>query len=350
MENEKLFTIVIPIYNVERYLRQCLNSVLYQTINNHIVVMVNDGSTDSSGEIAKEYAKKYPEMFKYYEEKNAGLGAARNEGMRHVNTQFISFLDSDDWLVPRFIERVTQKINDDGNIPDLIYTLPCIYDMATGLYQDWMDKPLYNEIFYSNNAVVNPKQDPRIFGLEPNANRKIYRTDFLRKNGFAFPESTKWEDVEPHFQLLHIANRCVAEKSVGFVYRINSGNQITTSVGKGRLQVVSVFSRALKKATEEEWPSIEVSYILKMLFSFAKWCISFSTNEVRKELVQELHNLFLSISKPDLDRYYCDFNVSKKDREYIRLLRSPFYSIIGKPVQYDNARFALKRLMTKLRK
>ena len=110
MSEEKLITVVVPIYNVEKYLKQCLDSLLYQSVDNFNVILVNDGSTDSSGQIAESYAESFPELFTYIYQANAGLGAARNKGMRCVETPYIEFLDSDDWLMPRTIENVTKII------------------------------------------------------------------------------------------------------------------------------------------------------------------------------------------------------------------------------------------------
>ena len=85
--NEKgLLTIVIPIYNVEKYLKQCLDILVYQTTQNFEVILVNDGSTDRSGEIAQDYASRYGYQYIYQE--NAGLGAARNTGLKNVQTPY----------------------------------------------------------------------------------------------------------------------------------------------------------------------------------------------------------------------------------------------------------------------
>lgn len=349
MENEKLLTIVVPIYNVERYLRQCLDSLLYQTVDNHFVIMVNDGSKDSSGEIAKEYADKYPEIFRYIEQENAGLGAARNTGLRLVETEMVGFLDSDDWVPANYIERLTKRIELAGVLPDILYTLPCVFDCATNRFQDWMDKPLLEELFSEEGKVLYPKEDFRIMGLEPTANRKLYRIAFLHQINFAFPTGTKWEDVEPHFEQLHLANCCIAERNTGFIYRINSGGQITASVGSDRLQIVSVFSRALEKARLEEWTRTEINYIIRMMFSFSRWSISFSNNEVRRELVGELHKLYRSITKQDWNNYFADFGIGRKDRLYIWLIKSRFFPLLANPVRYDRARFFLKKFARRLK-
>lgn len=338
MGSKKLFTIVIPIYNVERYLKQCLDSLLYQTLMNHEVVMINDGSTDNSGIIAQEYAEKYPHIFRYYEQKNAGLGATRNVGLKYVTTEMVGFLDSDDWVPKTYIERITERINRAGILPDLLYTLPVVFDCATSRFYDWMDKPIFNRIFPNDAIDVCPKNKPGIMALEPNANRKLYRTEFLLHNNILFPENTKWEDVEPHFELLHLADTCMSISNTGFIYRTNSGSQITASVGPDRLQVISVFSRALEKANNEKWSQIEKSYILRMMYSFSKWSISCATNAVRKELICQLHNFYKNVQKKTLKQYYVDLKVKRRDKLYIYALRSNAYKILICPVKYNKIR------------
>ena len=346
MGDKKLFTIVVPIYNVERYLKQCLDSLLYQTLINHEVVMINDGSTDDSGAIAREYAEKYPHIFRYYEQKNAGLGAARNVGFKYVTTEMVGFLDSDDWVPKTYIERLTDRVDRAGVLPDLLYTLPLVFDSATSRFADWMDKPIYDKVFSNDYDTVCPKIKPEIMALEPNANRKLYRTEFLLRHNISFPENTKWEDVEPHFELLHLADTCIAAKNTGFIYRVNSGSQITASVGPDRLQVVSVFARALKKANSENWPQIEKSYILRMMYSFAKWSISLTTNAVRKDLVIQLHELYKSVKRKTLKRYFSDLHVRKKTKLYICILKSNLYVLLICPVKYNRLRSFLGKIIS----
>lgn len=349
MENCKI-TVVVPAYNVERFLAQCLDSLVNQTRMCHKVVVVNDGSKDKTGDIAAEYAARYPEIIKYINQENKGLGAARNVGLQVVDTEYVVFLDSDDWLVPDFMEVLSERLQDEIEKPDLIYTLPKVFNMSTGLYEDWMDKPLFDEIFGRPSVVINAKVDRRIYALEPNACRKVYSTSFLQKQNFKFPEGTKWEDVEPHFQLLHAATRCIGEGRIGFCYRINSGGQITASTGRDRLQVVSVFSRALKVAIANNWSEEEIGYILRMLLSFAKWSMDCVSIFIRKELVTALHELYKAVPKKYLKYYYRLFKVSRKDKLLLWLIKSPFYGVLGNAYTYKNGKKLLGRIKRVIRR
>ena len=103
---KKLLTIIIPAYNVEKYLEECLDSLVNQTEQDHFVVIVDDGSTDNTPELCDDYVKMYPELFYCIHQENKGLGAARNIGMNYVKTPYFTFLDSDDWWDLDYIKKI----------------------------------------------------------------------------------------------------------------------------------------------------------------------------------------------------------------------------------------------------
>ena len=112
---EKLISIIIPIYNVpEKYLKNCLDSVANQTYKNYEAILVDDGSTDNSGKIAKKYSEKY-ENFKFYRKENGGLSSARNFGFKKCSTDWFMFLDADDNLNIKTCEILEKKIKENGN-------------------------------------------------------------------------------------------------------------------------------------------------------------------------------------------------------------------------------------------
>ncbi|WP_210669874.1 glycosyltransferase family 2 protein [Helicobacter fennelliae] len=103
-----LVSVIIPIYNVELYLKECLDSVIYQSYQNLEILLINDGSTDKSGDIAKEYASQ-DKRIRYFEQENQGQSVARNKGLDYVNGEYIYFLDSDDWIDLGYIEELVRK-------------------------------------------------------------------------------------------------------------------------------------------------------------------------------------------------------------------------------------------------
>lgn len=321
--NNKLLTIVVPAYNVERYVAQCLNSLVKQTLDNHKVIVVDDGSTDgNTSRICKEFAAEYPDRVTYIWQENRGLGAARNTGLALADTEYVGFLDSDDWLMPNYVERVTEELeNFDSEQIDLVFTLPAIYDAVTQNTLDWYDKELLDQIFYSENRVVSAQEDKRIYYLEPNACRRIYRTEFLKERRFHFPEGVKWEDIYPHFYLPYHAAACLGIHDVGFYYRTNTSGQITAQSGKGRLDIVRVFRDVFRFAKDEncDWEITEI--MINMLNRYAKWCLDMSDIQTRPELVKRLSDLYRSLPSESLKRYFKTRKNYKKERLFVWALQ-----------------------------
>ena len=101
-------SVIIPVYNVEEYLERCLNSVVNQTFKDLEIICVNDGSTDSSGEILQKFARKDARI-KIIKRPNGGLSAARNTGLEVMSGEYFAFLDSDDWIDLNFYEKLYEK-------------------------------------------------------------------------------------------------------------------------------------------------------------------------------------------------------------------------------------------------
>lgn len=108
-----ILSVIVPIYKVERYLPKCLDSILGQTLKDIEIICVDDGSPDSSGEIAESYARSHSNV-KVIHQMNSGLGPARNTGIEHTTGDFIAFVDSDDWLEPDMYELMYRKAVETG--------------------------------------------------------------------------------------------------------------------------------------------------------------------------------------------------------------------------------------------
>lgn len=332
-----MLTFVVPVYNVELYLADCLNSLLHQTVRDHTVIIVNDGSTDHSGEIAQKYAAEYPELFAYIEQENHGLGNARNQGLKHVKTPFVAFLDSDDWQDCHYVESLKRELSYHEETPDIVFSLPWIYDAHTHVTSPWKDKELLEQMFYHGvredvpsrelRATARPEDQP-LYALEPNVNRRVFKTDFLRRIHFSFPEGVKWEDVGPHFYALHHANICIAMRNCGFSYRVNTPGQITFGGGAGRLDMIPVFKGALTEAFDDNWQEYEISYIVRMMCDFTYWSIQVTNTEYIKPLVSQFHELYRSIDKKHFKAYYSTCLRGRRDILLVTALRSPFYPLL----------------------
>lgn len=316
--SNQLLTIIVPAYNVEKYIAECLNSLINQTKKNHKIVIVNDGSTDSTEQICLEYQKNYPDLVAYIYQENQGLGSARNTGLKMVKTSYLTFLDSDDWLNTKYVECFSRLIREADELPDMVFTLPWVYDSVTKLITPWKDKERYDRIFNvqegQGQIQTNSRMSPELYALEVTSCRKIYKTSFLKKNNFSFPEKLKWEDVPGHFYLLHQANTCTALPKVGFFYRVNHGGQITASDGASRLDLIPIFKQLLEIEEKCSFNTIERAYVLKLIVCFSIWSVEATNIKYIEPLLKGLHEIFKTFKEEDV-KFYLKTCSENKEKE-----------------------------------
>ena len=335
-----ILTIIVPAYNMQEYISDCLDSLVNQSVIRHKIIIVNDGSVDDTEKICLDYEKRYPELISYKYQNNLGLGGARNTGMEIVETPYLCFLDSDDWLNTKFVEIFSDYISNVESLPDIIFTLPWVFDSVTQRILAWKDINQYYSIFkcsdnksyFSTNTIVNPD----LYALEVNACRKIYRTSFLKRLNFKFPEKLKWEDVPGHFYLLHYANTCTAIPNIGFFYRINQGGQITAGGGSSRLDLIPIFTQLLEIQEKNYFNDIERAYVIRLIVDFSIWSINVTNIDYIDKLLHGLHSIFLKLDIDDINRYIDMLSIEKeKESGIIRVLRSEEYVKLSDYVERD---------------
>ena len=329
-QEKALLTIIVPAYNVEAYIEECLNSLVNQTVRNHKIIIVNDGSTDKTEEKCLKYKEEYEELITYVYQDNKGLGGARNTGMQYVDTPYLTFLDSDDWLSIKFVEKFSKLMEWTDEKPEMVFTLPWVFDSVTNRILSWKDKEIYDSIFEvkENKSYVktNVRKNPELYKLEVSSCRKIYKTEFLEDNKFFFPEKLKWEDVPGHFYLLNKANTCMALPEVGFFYRTNQGGQISSGGGKTRLDMVPIFEQLLKVQEENNFIEIERAYVLRLILDFSLWSVEATNVEYIVELLNKLHIFWKKIDKNDLQFYLDNLSQNKEvEKGFVASLMSENY-------------------------
>lgn len=180
-----LVSVIIPAYNVEKFLPKCVESVLSQTYRNLDIIIVDDGATDKTGEIADLYAEKH-ENIRCIHKKNGGLSDARNEGLKYARGEYVVFFDSDDWVESTAIE---------DNLRCLIQN--DVQVVVWGYYADFVDKTetvtKSLQVTCSNmlcQRFENPEMllGDHVLGLVGYAWNKIYCTELLREGNFTFPK------------------------------------------------------------------------------------------------------------------------------------------------------------------
>ena len=172
------FSIIIPVYNVEKYLRKCLNSVFSQNYKNYEVIVVNDGTKDNSMDIVKDYP------VKVINQKNQGLSVARNNGVKKATGEYILFLDSDDYIEKGLLEAIDKSLD---NKPDIVrFQIGEVFE--DGKKIEYNEKP-----FTDKNGQEAFKLITKYHFVE-NAWCYAIRREYYLKNKFKFKENTFHED------------------------------------------------------------------------------------------------------------------------------------------------------------
>ncbi|MBQ2986137.1 MAG: glycosyltransferase family 2 protein [Tyzzerella sp.] len=180
------FSVIIPVYNVEKYIRKCLDSVLSQTYCNYEVIVVNDGSTDDSQSIIEEYANKDTRICGYMKE-NGGLSDARNYGLQYVTGEYIVFLDSDDYLETGLLQHLYDVLSAGGHVDLIRYSFQKV-DEDGNILQKIISQDYKN---LKLDDIVGKILETDY--VEP-AWSYAYRTVFFVKNGFKYPKGYYHED------------------------------------------------------------------------------------------------------------------------------------------------------------
>ena len=183
-------SIIVPIYNVDPYLRKCVDSLLMQDIQDYEIILVNDGSTDNSGEIAQQYADTYANV-KLISQENKGLSVARNVGIKQANGKYIIFVDSDDYLQPNVLGELMEQVERD-NLDVLRFN----YQNVNEQYEVFLPfKDAKRDVNYSEDVVdgekfLNERLGPGCYACQFVLRRELLTTCLFTPN--IYFEDTDW--------------------------------------------------------------------------------------------------------------------------------------------------------------
>ncbi len=216
------FSIIVPIYNVEEYLEECLNSVMSDEYNNYEVVLINDGSSDRSAEICKKYTEAYPGIIRLINKENEGLCIARNIGIKEAKGEYIIFLDSDDFWERNILvdlDKITIGKADVILGNGFFYEYGDLYERRSHELEDVFSKSDSCEMTLIK-FLKSPYNGMTVW-------EHVYRTDFLRKNQLDFRPGILHEDVEWTYKVLLAANSFDLFARVYYHYRAHRMGSIT---------------------------------------------------------------------------------------------------------------------------
>ncbi|PLR75937.1 beta-1,3-N-acetylglucosaminyltransferase [Bacillus sp. V3-13] len=296
MNENHLVSVVIPLYNAEKYIGVTLESVVNQTYKNIEIVVVDDGSKDRSSTIVLEFQEKYPEMIKYVYQQNQGVSVARNTGIYQAKGTYIAFLDSDDYWDQTKVEKQMKSISE--NKMDACY---CGYIN----FMDETAEETKQEVKFIKGDLTKAFLTHQVLAQ---TSTWIIKKNILVRNNITFTPGVNWgEDLEFFFKVMSVTNVCYVDEYLTY-YRILSTGNLSSKFRNYNLKTekeLEVYQRIRNWIIENKHRLISPnsSNLLRIIDTYIKphiiidnACIYFRMNDdIEKKICLQI--------KDDLSRY-----------------------------------------------
>ena len=306
------FSIIVPVYNVYKYLKKCLDSITNQSYDNYEVIIVNDGSPDNSQEIIDEFVTKN-KKFKCYKKKNGGLSSARNYGLKKATGDYILFLDSDDYIERDLLKKLAEAISK-GNADVIRFECNVVDENGKIIRKDIADEYIMQDI---NEIIENHIRKDFVEA----SCFYCYKKDFWNKNKFEFAEGKLHEDTGLIPYVLYRANKISAIPYHGYNYvqrdgSITKSNNIEKDVKKAN-DVIDQYEVIVEKIKNDK-TSLKKKVILTYLTecTIIKTCYLTDCN---------YKNAKDRLNKISAKKYYYAYNFKKIIKKIIILISFKMY-------------------------
>lgn len=284
-------SIIVPVYNVERYIVRSMDSLVNQTLKDIEIIVVNDGSTDNSKKLIEIYQEKYPNKIKLVDKENGGLSDARNYGIPHATGEYIAFLDSDDYVELDTYEKMYNKAKeDDSDLVecDFIWEYPDRKKVDTG-------------------KIYNNKKEMLTYARVVAWNKLIKRS-LIEEHKMEFPKGLRYEDVEFFYKMVPYYNKVsfVKEPLIHYIQRSSS---ISNTQNERTKEMFTIMDNVIKYYKEnnlyEEYKTeLEYTYARLLLCSSLFRITKIEDAKIRKQLLNEtwtrLNNEFPNWKKNEI--------------------------------------------------
>lgn len=336
-----VFSIIVPIYNVEKYLDKCITSIISQSYKHIEIILVNDGSTDGSLEICKNYKTK-DNRISLLNKKNGGLSSARNYGLKFANGDYITFLDSDDFIDSGYFEDAYQCLNE-TNIDLLVYGYYRDLEENDKIISSIENRVAKNELITNIEKIASAMMNLKENNIADTSCTKFYRRELISKYDVTFPEGEIFEDTEFNFNLLN-HTKTVLLRNKSFLHYIKRKNIKTITNTFNEYKLKYLLSRCMtmnKYILNIDFNDSNLKE--KLLDLVGYWCfrykISYFIDIAATKDIEKLKNEFLNLQNDKTyllfaERKYRYLNLNKKI--IISLLKINSYKL-----NYIIARFLL---------
>ena len=228
-----MISVIVPVYNVEEYLEECLESIRKQTYQNIEVILVNDGSTDGSKEICERYCQQDP-RFRLINKENQGLSIARNRGVKESNGEYIMFVDSDDVVKENIVEVLLSYMKADVDLVEC--------NLTQNKEELQKNKPI--RVVFEGNSPESIIKCLAFKEVKFCAFTKLYRREIVEK--VPFLEGVIYEDIYTGMNYLKYIRKMVAVDLKGYYYRVRPNSIMTTSFSEKNLDIITVGNKLIE--------------------------------------------------------------------------------------------------------
>lgn len=297
MINNKI-SLIISVYNEEKYLKECLDSVRNQSLEDIEVIIFNDGSTDKTGEMLKEYHE-----FNIINQENIGLGASRNKGIDLATGEYIAFLDGDDWLSRDALETAYNEAKSKNT--DITMFQIINYNDETGEEKknDWFNLDKFDESFI-DTVFDSSKTKDFLFHLSVSACQKIYRREFIEEINAKFPENIYFEDNPFSYYVWLKASRISIIKKYLY-YRRSHETSITAKCDEKFFDIIPSGKVLFKIFIDNDFYKDYKKDLINYTINAYRLTINSITEDSAEEFYKRSKSEFKNIYKSE---YYGDFN------------------------------------------
>lgn len=322
-----MISIIVPVYNVSKYLKKCIDSLVAQTYKNIEIILVDDGSTDNSGIICDYYSNKYENILSFHKQ-NTGLGLTRNFGLKKANGQYVMFVDSDDYV--------------NKNMISYLYKYLCKYsssDKKVDTVIGGFTKVSNNNILFKTQykfeeyvgKKVKTKLLPKMLGslpsihdsIEPSVCNRLFSKNIIDENKLLFVSERKLisEDIVWDVDYFKFSEHAVVTPSTLYYYRYTPGS-LTTTYKKDRFKKCLYFYNYMVSKAKKENIYIEAQNRLKKQFFInLRECISqekVNSFSVAKKHIKEICS---NLEVQQIIKYYPVSELGLKQKSFVKMIK-----------------------------
>ena len=293
-------SVIIPVYNTGKYLRKCLDSILKEKIKDMEIIIINDGSSDNSIDIIKEYKEKYKSKIVYFDKENEGQGTARNLGIKNSKGDYLCFIDSDDYINEGTLETALDiALKEDLDI--LYWNIDWVYEDGKRKHQN-----IFNPVYKNDDKIGYLLSDP-------SPCNKLIKTKLIKDNNLFFPTDCIYEDFAFIPSLMVYSEKIKYTDKITYNYlQRNNSTMNQLSYNKKIMDILKAYNHLYKSVAPNYMDELEYIAIMQIIyfktFDLLKYNKIKEIDECRKFVNEKfpnwINNKYL-LKRNKMIIYYC---------------------------------------------